>query len=52
MMKKIYTTPEVNVIEIITAHMLATSILINSEDEAVDAGGALSREFDYEDEEE
>lgn len=49
-MKKIYTTPEVNVIEIMTP--LATSILINSKAEAVDAGGALSREFDYEDEEE
>jgi hypothetical protein len=51
-MKKIYLSPELKVIEIITAHMLATSIRINSTDDAVDAEDALSREFDYEDEEE
>ena len=50
MMKKIYTTPEVNVIEIITAQMLATSIRINSEGAVVNADDAASREFDYEEE--
>jgi hypothetical protein len=53
-MKKIYLSPELKVTEIVMAQMLATSIRINSTDDAVDAGKAASREFDYdyEDEEE
>ena len=51
-MKKTYIIPEINIVHLdFTQQILSGSITLNSAGDAVDAGNAAGREYDYDFEE-